>query len=146
MSKLVSCKVASKAQRMYMRRMSQTVAGYLLVVLCTTYLVRHARVSGWSLYVFAVLPVLPVLRMLHVVALYMQEEGDEYQRLLLVRSILLAATALLVLTTVSDFLRSYTPVGAPPPFTQFVVFWLVFGLAQGMQQRASGGSDEEPAA
>ncbi len=137
------CRTKSVAEKNYLRRMMQTMAGYLLVVMCTTLLVRHGGVTGWSLYVFAILPAIPVLRLLHVVALYLHEERDEYQRLLVVRAILCGTTVVLMVVAFTDFLRSYTPYGTLPPFTLFVVFWMVFGLAHWIQQRSNGVGDDD---
>jgi len=75
--------------------MMQAVVVYLVLVLLTTWLVRHQHVKGWLLYVVAVLPTLPVLRMLQAVALYVAEETDEFMRLLIVRSILMGAAAMM---------------------------------------------------
>jgi hypothetical protein len=33
------------------------------------------------------------------------------------------------------FLREYTHTGGLPPFMNFVIFWIVFAMAQFMQQR-----------
>ena len=129
----VACLVKSKAERKYVKRIMQAVAVYLVVVLLTTWLVRHQHVKGWLLYAVAVLPVLPVLRMLQAVALYVAEETDEFLRLLIVRSILLGAAAMMAASAVMDFLQSYAGV-RPLPFSLFMIFWVVFGAAQGIQR------------
>jgi hypothetical protein len=126
--------ISSKAEKRYMKRLFWTMCVYLLLVLLTTVLVRHGYVSGWAVYAWALLPCIPVLRMIHVLALYIQEETDEFQRLLLVRAVLCGGAAMLAVASCSDFLRSYTPTGNLPPFTMFIVFWVVFGLAQGAQR------------
>jgi hypothetical protein len=100
-------------------------------------------VSGWALYFWALVPCIPVLRLIHVLALYIQEESDEFQRLLVVRSVLWGGAAMLAVAAFSDFLRSYTKIGNLPPFTMFMVFWCVFGLAQGVQAMMNpAGSDD----
>ena len=129
----MGCRVKSKAEKKYLKRLIWAMSVYLVVVLLTTLLVRHGYVTGWLLYVVAVVPCIPVLRLIHVLALYVQEETDEFQRLLVVRSILCGGAAMLVVAAFSDFLRSYTKIGELPPFTMFMVFWVVFGLAQGVQ-------------
>jgi hypothetical protein len=140
----MGCRVKSKAEKNYLKRMIQTMGAYVLLVFCTTYLVRHGHLSGWLVYVFALLPCVAIFRLLHVVALYLKEETDEFQRMLVVRSILWGSAAVLVMAAVSDFLRSYTKVGELPPFTMFMVFWVVFGIAQGVQGMMNrAGGDEE---
>jgi hypothetical protein len=67
--------------------------------------------------------------------MYLSEEADEYLRQQAVQAILWATAAVLGLTAFTDFLRSYTPFGTLPPFTVFVTFWVVYGLAQLIQVR-----------
>jgi ABC-type proline/glycine betaine transport system permease subunit len=129
----MGCRIKSKAEKRYLKRLIWAMSAYLVVVLLTTLLVRHGHVTGWVLYVVAVLPCIPILRLIHVLALYVHEETDEFQRMLVVRSILCGGAAMLVVAAFSDFLRSYTKIGELPPFTMFMVFWVVFGLAQGVQ-------------
>lgn len=141
----MNCWPKSKAERQYMKRLLQTMSAYLVLVFGVTHLVRHGNLSNPVKCVLALLPCVAIVRLIHVVALYLSEETDEYQRLLVVRSILCGAAALLTVQSFSDFLRSYTSTGNLPPFTLFTVFWLVFGLAQGMQNRTNrAGDDEEP--
>jgi hypothetical protein len=52
----------------------------------------------------------------------------------MVNSILWGTAAVLGLSAVSDFLRGYTGKGELPGFTIFLVFWMVFALAQAVQQ------------
>ena len=127
------CRIKSKAEKTYLKRLAWTMAVYVVLVFATTLLVRHVGVPGWLLYLVAVVPCLPILRLLYVVALYLQEEKDEFQRLLVVRAILAGAAVTLMVSAFSDFLRSYTDKGLLPPFTIFIIFWTAFGAAQGIQ-------------
>ena len=129
----MDCRIKSKAQKTYQKRVAWTMAVYVLLVCATTILVRRVGVSGWLLYLIAVIPCLPVLRLLHVVVLYLREEKDEFQRLLVVNAILAGATVTLMVSAFSDFLRSYTTKGLLPPFTIFVLFWLTFAATQAIQ-------------
>jgi hypothetical protein len=107
---------------------------YLLLVVVATWAVRHAHVKGWLLYVCAVAPSLAILRLLQVVGLYLKEETDEFVRQQMVNSILWGTAAVLGLSAVSDFLRGYTGKGELPGFTIFIVFWMMFALAQWVQR------------
>jgi hypothetical protein len=131
----MNCLGRSEAVRNYLNRMAWAMGVYLLLVCATTVLVRRMGISGWLLYAVALVPCLPVLRILQVVALYLKEEKDEFQRLLVVRAILVGTAVTLGVSTFSDFLRSYTPTGLLPPFTMFVIFWIVFGTAHGILSR-----------
>src|SRR5437764_9155904 len=115
-------RMKSKAERNYMRRLMTTMGIYVLLVLCTTVLVRHGFIHGWLVYVFALLPCLPIFGLIYVMGLYLHEERDEFQRLLAVRSLLCATAVVLMVSAVSDFLRSYTTTGTLPEFSMFVTF------------------------
>jgi lipopolysaccharide export LptBFGC system permease protein LptF len=73
---------------------------------------------------------------------YLQEEKDEYIRLITMRSLLTGTAALLAMLVVNDFLRSISGAAAIPPFTSWVVFFLVFGLAQAVQTMGNRVSDD----
>jgi hypothetical protein len=107
---------------------------YLALVVCATWLVRHGHVHGWAVYAWSVVPALPVIVVIAQMGRYLQEETDEYLRLLTMRSLLVATAALLGTLVVSDFLRSYTATGDLPPFVSFMVFCLAFATAQGAQK------------
>jgi len=138
------CMPKSKAERRYVKRMLVTMTAYLVLVVGVTWAVRHAHVQGWWLYVCAVVPSIAIFRLLHVVALYLKEETDEFVRQQMVTSILWGTAAVLGVSAFTDFLRSYTGKGDLPPFTIFMVFWMVFALAQGIQsQQNRVGRDDE---
>jgi hypothetical protein len=137
------CETKTKAVKVYTRRTMVTMFAYVLLVLMTTFVVRHLHVQGWLLYVCAVLPSVAIFRQLHVVALYLREETDEYLRQQVVNSMLWAMAVVLGLTAFADFLRSYTPYGTLPPFTVFVTFWIVYGLAQLVQVQRNRVDDDE---
>jgi FtsH-binding integral membrane protein len=129
----MECLPKSKAEKRYVKRMLITMTVYLVLVFGATWAVRHAHVQGWLLYVCAVVPSLAILWLLYVVGLYLKEETDEFVRQKMVTSILWGTAVVLGLSAVSDFLRGYTGKGDLPGFTIFIVFWMVFALAQGIQ-------------
>ena len=65
---------------------------------------------------------------------YLKEESDEYLRLRMIRSLLVATAALLGPLVVSDFVRAYAGAPAFPPFACFVTFCMAFGIANGVQK------------
>jgi hypothetical protein len=140
---MIGCTGNSKAIKAYTQRMLVTMSVYVVLVFGTTYAVRREHVQGWLMYVFAVIPALPIFWLLRVVAQYLKEEKDEFVRAQMVSSLLWATAAVLGMSAVSDFLRSYTPYGALPPFTVFITFWMVFAFVQVVQRmRNRTGSDE----
>jgi len=139
----MGCMPKSKAERRYVRRILVTMTVYLVLVVGATWAVRHAHVHGWLMYVCAVVPSLAIVRMLYVVGLYLREETDEFVRQQMVTSILWGTAVVLGLSAVTDFLRGYTGKGDLPAFTIFIVFWMVFALAQGIQSlRNRAASDD----
>ena len=130
------------AHRTYLRRMFVTVAAYLLLTYICTWIVHHLHPSRPVIYILALIPTLAVLKMLHNVALYLQEQKDEYLRAQLVRAILVGITFTLVASSFSDFLFSYDHGRGLPPFTLFTICWVVTGIAQSVQSHRNRVRDE----
>jgi FtsH-binding integral membrane protein len=135
----------SQAERNYLRRIATTVAAYLILTYISTWTVHHLHPSRPIVYLLALIPTLAVVKMLHVVALYIQEQKDEYLRAQLVRAILVGITATLVASSFSDFLFSYDHGRGLPPFTLFTICWVVTGIAQSVQSHRNRAPEEEGA-
>ena len=135
----------SQAERNYLRRMATTAAAYLVLTYICTWTVHHLHPSRPVIYILALIPTLAVIKMLHNVALYLQEQKDEYLRAQLVRAILVGITATLVASAFSDFLVSYDHGRGLPPFTLFTICWVVTGIAQSVQSVRNRVRDEEGA-
>jgi hypothetical protein len=133
----------TKASKVYQRRTLVTMSIYVLTVFVAALTVKHGHPTGWLLYGLAVLPAVPLIGMLVVLGRYLQEESDEYVRLMTMRSLLAATGALMVMIVISDFLRSFAATGVFPPFLLFVLFFVSFGIAQAVQRMQNrGGVDE----
>ena len=135
----------SLVQRNYIRRMAITMAAYLILTYICTWTVHHLQPSRPVIYLLALVPTLAVVKMLHNVALYLQEQKDEYLRAQLVRAILVGVTVTLAASSFSDFLVSYDHGRGLPPFTLFTICWVVTGIAQGVQSHRNRVPDEEGA-
>ena len=125
---------STKAGKVYRRRTMVTMSCYLLMVLAAALAVRHLHPTGWLLYALAVLPAVPLIVYLLILGRYLQEETDEYVRLMTMRSLLAGTGALMITIVISDFLRSFAETGVFPPFVLFMVFFLSFGIAQTVQR------------
>lgn len=79
---------------------------------------------------------------------YLQEETDEFQRMVVIRSLLAGTAAVLSAGLVSDFLRSLTPASALPRFASAGIFGVGFVMTQLVQSLKirPEADDEEPAA
>ena len=116
------CKGSTAARKRYQRDTMRFMAAYVVVLLCSSWFVKHDGKERFFLYFWSVIPAIPVLAVIARMARYLKEESDEYQKLLTMRSILVGTAALLGTVLVSDFMRSFAGLGALPPFTGFLVF------------------------
>lgn len=121
------------------------MAAYLVLRYISTWTVHHLHPSRPIIWLLALIPTLAVVKLLHVVALYIQEQKDEYLRAQLVRAILVGITATLAVNSFSDLLRAFDHGRGLPPFTLFSICWAVTGLAQGIQSHRNRVADEEGA-
>jgi hypothetical protein len=133
----------SVAGKRYRRRVLTAMSLYIVILFSCLKLVKAFPVHGWVLYALAMLPAVPVLAVLVFLARYLREETDEYLRMLTVRSVLVAAGALLATIVVNDFLRVIAHGAAVAPFVCFIVFFLSFGFAQAAQELTSRGAGDE---
>jgi hypothetical protein len=133
----------STAGKRYRRRVLIAMSLYVVLLFLCMKLVKAVAMPGWALYAAAVLPAIPVMAVLASLARYLQEETDEYLRMLTVRSLLVAAGVLLATITVDDFLRVIAHRDALGPFVCFVVFFISFGVAQMVQELASRKDSNE---
>ena len=137
------CTNPTKAARRYSQRVAAIMLFYVGTVFRVTSMVHEHHPTGWKLYLDAALPTIPILALLVVVGLYLREEVDEYKRLVIVRSMLVATGVTLALAAFTDFLRSYDAIKEVPPFSTFVVFWVVMGLAQAVQSVMNRVKDDD---
>jgi hypothetical protein len=116
---------------------------YMVILFSCLKLVKTAPMHGWLLYLVALLPAVPVIAVLASLGRYLQEETDEYLRMLATRSLLVGSGALLGTIVANDFLRLIAHSAALSPFVCFAVFFVAFGLAQMVQDMVSRGGNDE---
>jgi uncharacterized membrane protein len=133
----------SRAGKRYRRRVLVAMGVYIAVLFSSLKFVEAVSMSRRALYATAILPAIPVIAVLVSLGLYLQEESDEFLRMITVRSLLFASGALVAITVVSDFLRVIAH-GAPlRPFACFVVFFVSFGIANILESIVSRRKDDE---
>jgi hypothetical protein len=141
---MIWCKeYKSPAMKRYIREFLIAMSSYVVILCAAVRLGRPLIKHGWPLYLMAILPALPVIGILAIMGRYLQDETDEYRRLLAVRSLMAATGVLLTTIVVNDFLRAFAHRGSLPPFVSFDVFMLALAIAQVIQCRASRGCDDE---
>jgi hypothetical protein len=133
----------SPAAKRYMRRIMIAMWSWVVIIFGALTLGRHVIKHGWPLYVMSVLLTLPVIGIFAIMGRYLQEETDEYRRLLAVRSLIIATGVLLTTIFVNDFLRVSAHWAGLPPFLSFEIFAVVFCIAQAIQWKASRGRNDE---
>jgi hypothetical protein len=129
------CMPFSKAGRRYVYRLALTMLLYIVFLFIAQRAFHHHHPTGWIVYLLAVLPALPLIGSLAVVGLYVAEETDEFERFILVQSMLWGLGAALSLGTIWGFLEDYARA---PRFSMFYVyfsFWIVMGAAQPIIRR-----------
>ncbi|MEO8737571.1 MAG: hypothetical protein ABI380_13660 [Edaphobacter sp.] len=137
------CEIKSSALKAYNRGIIWTMSAYVLVTFGATWFVHHHHPKGAEAYAMAVLPSIPIIAMLAVMGIYLRDEKDEFLRWMTIQSLLWATGFVLALTTVVGFLENFAQVKTPPAYLVFVVYWLVFGAVQSVQQwrNRQGGDD-----
>jgi hypothetical protein len=136
------CKSSSAAQKSYRRDVGKFLVAYVVVLLCSTWMVKHGAARHFFLYFWSVLPSIPILGMLVRVGRYLREEKDEYVRWMTMQAILVGTAALVGTMLVSDFLRAFANTGALPPFVDFFVFCGGMAVAQMVQRLRNRPSDD----
>jgi RsiW-degrading membrane proteinase PrsW (M82 family) len=136
------CDVKTPAKKRYERDVMRFMVAYVVVVLCSSWFVKHDGQERFYLYFWSVIPALPVLGVLYRMGTYLREETDEYQRWLVMQSILVGTAALIATTVVSDFLRSFAGTEALPPFVGFLIFAAGMAGTQIVQRIRNRSNDE----
>ena len=141
------CKGSTVARKRYERDVWRFMAAYLVVVFCSAWFVKHDGGEKFYLYFWSVIPSIPILALIVRMGRYLREETDEYQRLLVMQSLLIGTGALVGAMMVSDFLRAFAEVKGLPPFAGFVIFGVSMGITQVVQRlRDRTVDDDEPSA
>jgi RsiW-degrading membrane proteinase PrsW (M82 family) len=120
----------SAAGKRYQRTVAVEMGAYVVIIEGVTQYVRHDHPAGWVLYAVAAAPSVPILGVLIAMGRYLRDETDEYQRNVMVRCLLIGTAVVLAVTAFFGFLRSFEWKGELPPFTEFVLFWLVMASAK----------------
>ena len=123
------------AGRRYMMRFIPTMVAYIVILVAVDWLFRNHPPQGPIRYLLAVLPALPVIGIIAAMGLYLVETNDEFERMVLVKSMLWAIGVTLSVYTVVDALMNFTGMKPLPMFALFTLFVAVFGLAQPFVRR-----------
>ncbi len=112
-----------------------TMAGFALTTVGATVFADRHHPGGAELYVLAMLPSIPVVCMLAILGMHLARERDEFQRAMVVRSLLWAIGGTLAVGVFMGYVRAFGGVLNLPAFTELVAFWVMFGIAHVVQMR-----------
>jgi uncharacterized membrane protein len=124
------CLPYTKAGRRYTARLAVTMFFYLIFLFLAVWTFRHLHPTGFIVYLLAVLPALPLVASLAVVGLYIAEETDEFERSILVESMLWGLGGTLSVATVWGFLSDFANAPRLSTFYVYIFFWIFMGISQ----------------
>jgi hypothetical protein len=113
----MQCIPHSKAGRRYVYRLAPTMALYIVFLFIAKWLFHHLHPTGLIVYLLAVLPALPLIGALAIVGLYIAEESDEFERSIIVQSMLWGLGAALSISTIWGSLEDFANALISPRFT-----------------------------
>ena len=116
-------------QRRFVVRMWVTAGLCVLLSVVAALAFYFGHLSGPLAYLVAVLPALPILGALYATGAYLTQETDEFQRNVLVQTLLGGMGVTLAATTVWGYLEDFA--NAPHLHLAWVypLFWLFAGLS-----------------
>lgn len=118
----------SPAVRRYLYRFFGMMGLYVAFLSAAVWVFSHQHPSGIPAYALAILPSLPIIGGIVVIGLYLAEEKDEFQRAVLVHSMIWGMGATLSFTTVWGFLENFVHVPHMDLYLVFPLFWFFVGL------------------
>lgn len=137
------CKNDTTARKRYRRDVAQFLAAYIVVLICSSWFVKHDGAEHFYLYFWSILPAIPIIAMIVRMGRYLQEETDEFQKLMRMRSILVGTAALVGALIVDDFLRAFAHARGFPPFMLFIIFAFAMGIMESVQSFSNRAHSDE---
>lgn len=123
------CALFSRATRRYLFRLAPTMMVYVLFVFLSKWSFQHLHPTGLIVYLLAILPALPMIGSLAVVGLYVVEESDEFERFILVQSLLWGLGGALAVSTVWGALEEFAQAPHRSAFYSYFFFWIFMAIS-----------------
>lgn len=123
------CSIKSPAERRYVIRMWIMAALCVLLSAVAAVVFRHSHPHGVLSYLVAVLPALPIMGALVYTGVYLAEEKDEFQRNLLVQSLLGGTGGILAVTTAWGYMEDFAHAPHMDLVWVYPLFWLCAGIS-----------------
>ncbi|MGD0682703.1 MAG: hypothetical protein ABR990_11715 [Terracidiphilus sp.] len=125
------CAFNNPAQRRFVIRMWIMAALCVLFSLVAALVFRHSHPHGVVSYLVAVLPALPIIGALIYTGVYLAEEKDEFQRNLLVQSLLGGTGGILAVITAWGYMEDFARAPHMDLVWVYPLFWLFAGISYG---------------
>jgi hypothetical protein len=126
------CSTSNLAQRRYVVRMWVAAALCILFSVVTALEFKRGHPTGVLTYLMAILPALPIIGALVGTGIYLLEEADEFQRNLLIQSLLGGMGAILSVATVWGNLEDFAHAPHLDLIWVYPMFWVFVGLSYGV--------------
>lgn len=120
----------SPAGRRYLKRFIPTMVVYAATVFGASFAFDLWNPTGPLAWLIALAPALPIVAVISIMGLYIKEETDEFQRNILIESMLWGFGVTLSVTTVCGFLEIYVHTPPLQSFWAFPLFCGAMGLSQ----------------
>jgi hypothetical protein len=120
--------------RRYLYRFLTAMSFYVVFIAGAVWTFPRYHPTGLLAYVLAVLPALAIVGVIVVVGLYLNEEKDEFQRTVLIQTMLWAMGATMAVCTVWGFLELFIGIPALQLYLVFPMFWAFVGFFTPMMQ------------
>jgi hypothetical protein len=125
----------SRAGRRYVYRLAPTMFLYVVFLFIAQWTFHHHPPTGLLVYVLAILPALPLIGSLALIGVYITEESDEFERSIIVQSMLWGLGGALSVGTIWGFLEDYAKAPHVSMFHVYLFFWIFMGAAQPFVRR-----------
>jgi hypothetical protein len=120
----------SAAAKRYKKTGLSVMASYFVLFPLANYVAQRAHPAGVSLWLLALVPLLPISVVLVLLGQYLRDEKDGYKRDLAVRCLLWGTAGAVMVNLFSGFLKIFGWKGQLFPFTEFFVFALMMLAAK----------------
>ena len=131
------CGEMNAALSRYLNRFMLCMLAYMALLVLATSAREQMGMTGLSLAVVQVLPVIPILGCIFVIGRYLVEEQDEYLRMQTAKASLIATGILLAVASIWGFLEQAKLVSHVPASSAFIIWASGLGIGQ-IVQRARG--------
>lgn len=119
----------SPALTRYQWRVGLASIAYVAIIFAVGWLFRHHPPAGVLRYPVAALSALPIIAVFAALGRYLVDEGDEYQRMMMVRQALWGTGGAMALCTIWGFVETYAALPHLPLYFAAVIWFGCFGLA-----------------